>query len=49
VEHPTIGRIAMVKTPITFTHAEMAPPTAPPLLGADTRSILEDLGYTTSE
>jgi len=49
VEHPTIGRMAMVKTPITFTHAQMAPPTAPPLLGADTRSILEDLGYTTSE
>jgi len=49
VEHPTIGRMAMVKTPITFTHAEMAPATAPPLLGADTRSVLEDLGYTTSE
>ena len=49
VEHPTIGRIPLVKTPITFTHAEMAPPTAPPLLGADTRSILEDLGYTSSE
>ena len=49
VEHPTIGRIPMVKTPITFTHAEMAPATAPPLLGADTRSILQDLGYTTSE
>jgi crotonobetainyl-CoA:carnitine CoA-transferase CaiB-like acyl-CoA transferase len=49
VEHPTIGRIPMVKTPITFTHAELAPPTAPPLLGADTRSILQDLGYTTPE
>jgi crotonobetainyl-CoA:carnitine CoA-transferase CaiB-like acyl-CoA transferase len=49
VEHPTIGRIPVVKTPITFTNAEMAPPTAPPLLGADTRSILEDLGYTVLE
>jgi hypothetical protein len=27
----------------------MAPPTAPPLLGVDTRAILEDLGYTTKE
>ena len=49
VEHPTIGRMAMVKPPITFTHAEMAPATAPPLLGADTRSVLQELGYTTSE
>jgi crotonobetainyl-CoA:carnitine CoA-transferase CaiB-like acyl-CoA transferase len=49
VEHPTIGPIPMVKTPITFTYAQMAPPTPPPLLGADTLSILQDLGYTTSE
>ena len=29
VEHPTIGRISMVKTPITFTHAKTAPATPP--------------------
>jgi crotonobetainyl-CoA:carnitine CoA-transferase CaiB-like acyl-CoA transferase len=43
MEHPTIGRIATVKIPIAFANAETAPPTAPPLLGADTRSILQDL------
>ena len=48
VEHPTIGRIPMVKIPITLTNAETVPPTAPPLLGADTRSILQELGYSTS-
>jgi crotonobetainyl-CoA:carnitine CoA-transferase CaiB-like acyl-CoA transferase len=49
VEHPTIGRIPMVMTPITFTYAETASPTAPPLLGADTRSILQQLGYPVAE
>jgi crotonobetainyl-CoA:carnitine CoA-transferase CaiB-like acyl-CoA transferase len=49
VEHPTIGHMPVVKVPIRFDEAETAPATAPPLLGADTRSILQQLGYSVPE
>ena len=43
VEHPTIGPLPVVTIPITFANAETRPPTAPPLLGADTAAVLANL------
>ncbi len=45
VEHPTIGTMPMVRLPITFTNADVAAPTPPPLQGADTEAVLRELGY----
>lgn len=45
VQHPTIGTLPTVKIPLTFEQAEIAAPTAPPLLGADTEAVLRGLGY----
>src|SRR5262249_32674558 len=39
-EHPTIGPMRAVRTPLTFVGSELASPTAPPLPGADTAAIL---------
>ncbi len=49
VEHPTVGHLPTIKIPISFTNAETATPTAPPLLGADTQSLLQEFGYTEEE
>ncbi len=46
VEHPTIGRMSLVKNPITFASAQTRAPSAPPLLGADTAAVLRELGYS---
>src|SRR5262249_19333794 len=45
-EHPTIGPMRAVRTPLTFVGSELASPTAPPLPGADTAAILRELGYS---
>jgi crotonobetainyl-CoA:carnitine CoA-transferase CaiB-like acyl-CoA transferase len=45
VEHPTVGPMPTVRMPITFSEAELATPTAPPLHGADTEAVLRELGY----
>lgn len=49
LEHPTVGRVPMVQLPITFTYLEKAVPTAPPLLGADTHSLLRELAHMREE
>jgi crotonobetainyl-CoA:carnitine CoA-transferase CaiB-like acyl-CoA transferase len=43
VQHPTVGAIPLVRTPITFAINEQRPPQAPPRLGADTREVLAEL------
>jgi crotonobetainyl-CoA:carnitine CoA-transferase CaiB-like acyl-CoA transferase len=45
VEHPTLGEIPTVRTPITFSNMSLVPPAAPPQLGADTSNVLQELGY----
>jgi len=49
VDHPTVGPMPTLKLPIAFTHATTRPPTAPPLLGADTDDVLRSLGRTPPE
>ncbi|HEV2460948.1 MAG TPA: CoA transferase [Ktedonobacterales bacterium] len=46
VEHPAIGSMRVVGSPLRFASAELAPPKAPPLLGADTVAVLRELGYS---
>ncbi|HET8910115.1 MAG TPA: CoA transferase [Ktedonobacteraceae bacterium] len=42
VEHPTVGRIPVVKIPIAFGSAETRIPTPPPVLGADAGAVFEE-------
>ena len=44
VEHPTIGSLPLVRSPIRLDPEPAAPPLAPPLLGGDTVEILRELG-----
>jgi len=43
VEHPIVGKMPVVRTPITFSELRLAQPEAPPLLGADTERVLSEL------
>tara|TARA_R110002020_G_scaffold459632_2_gene677748 strand:+ start:8417 stop:9646 length:1230 start_codon:yes stop_codon:yes gene_type:complete len=43
--HPEAGSVPQVFSPIKFENAAFRPDIAPPLLGADTESVLEALGY----
>jgi formyl-CoA transferase/CoA:oxalate CoA-transferase len=49
VEHPTVGAMPTVGVPLVFTLAETRPPTAPPLLGADTDDTLRAIGVQRDE
>lgn len=44
VEHPVVGMMPTMRTPITFSNISMASSEAPPLLGANTDEILGELG-----
>jgi len=44
VEHPTIGRMRVVRSPLHFETAGLADPSPPPLLGEHTGEILGELG-----
>jgi crotonobetainyl-CoA:carnitine CoA-transferase CaiB-like acyl-CoA transferase len=47
VEHPTIGPLALMRSPIRTDGMEK--PTAPPLLGQHSREVLAELGVADSE
>ncbi len=46
VEHPVLGKMPAVRTPIAFSDIPRVPPVAPPLLGADTAAVLRELGHS---
>jgi crotonobetainyl-CoA:carnitine CoA-transferase CaiB-like acyl-CoA transferase len=49
VMHATQGSVRMVGSPIQFSETPTETTQASPTLGADTDTILADLGYTASE
>lgn len=48
-EHPTLGRLRHVGTPLRLAGTPAAKPLAAPLVGEDSRQILLDAGYSTAE
>ena len=49
LEHPAIGSYRTVSNPIRFHTADIGPRSPAPALGADTRSVLEETGYTPAD
>ena len=45
VQHEKLGELRMPAHPVRYSESEVAPATAPPMLGANTRETLEALGY----
>jgi crotonobetainyl-CoA:carnitine CoA-transferase CaiB-like acyl-CoA transferase len=48
-EHPTLGRIRTLGTPIKLRATPLTPGRPAPLLGQHTDEVLEEAGYTTVE
>ncbi|WP_151525064.1 CaiB/BaiF CoA transferase family protein [Serinicoccus kebangsaanensis] len=49
VDHPTVGRLRTLAAPMRFDGARPPVHTAPPRLGADTRSVLQEHGLSVDE
>lgn len=49
VNHARLGPVPQVALPIEFALAEAAPPSAPPVLGADTVAVLRELDYAADQ
>ncbi len=49
VEHPTRGEVDVLRPPLTFSETPARIRTGPPADGADTRDVLAELGYDTTE
>ncbi|PKP95046.1 MAG: CoA transferase [Alphaproteobacteria bacterium HGW-Alphaproteobacteria-16] len=45
VDHPTAGPVRLVASPLKLGRTPVATPTAPPLLGQDSRAVLAEMGY----
>ena len=48
VDHPTIGPVSLVSSPLKFEKTPIVPPTAPPTLGQHTEEVLAWLNKDTS-
>jgi crotonobetainyl-CoA:carnitine CoA-transferase CaiB-like acyl-CoA transferase len=50
LEHPKLGRLPQLRSPVVLSESEGGlAPTAPPLLGADTRDVLAEIGLSADE
>ena len=49
LRHPTAGKVPQIVSPLKFRQMPLEFEDAPPLLGADTALVLEDLGFDASD